>query len=157
MTVRAWRITKAKHAATAFTGGGAKASGGRWNSTGTAIVYTASSASLAILEMLVHLQAPDLMKRYVIFEVTFDESLATTFDPARLPRIWRRSPTLKTNQQIGDTWAATGNSAVLRLPSVIVPSEWNYLLNPAHHDFSKIMISPKQPINFDPRLIKESK
>ena len=154
MTLRAWRITKAKHAATAFSGGAAKTFGGRWNSPGTAIVYTAGSVSLAILEMLVHLQAPDLMKRYVVFEVAFDASLVTAIDPATLPKPWRRSPAPRTAQQVGDTWAATGHSAVLQLPSVIVPSEWNYLLNPAHPDFAKITMGPKKPIRIDPRLIK---
>ena len=89
--IRAWRITQAKHAATAFTGGGAKDFGGRWNSPGTAIVYAAGSTSLAILEMLVHLQAQELMHRYVIFEVSFDQALLTSVDPATLPRSWRRS------------------------------------------------------------------
>jgi len=154
MAIHAWRITKAKHAATAFTGGGAKAFGGRWNSSGTAIVYTAGSASLAILEMLVHLQAQELMRRYVIFEVSFDETLMVTLDPATLPKAWRRSPSSTAVQQVGDDWVTEGSSAVLRLPSVIVPSEWNYLLNPVHPDFAKITIGPKQPIKFDPRMVK---
>ncbi len=154
MTIRAWRITKSKHAVAAFSGGGAKAYGGRWNSQGTAMVYTASSISLAILEILMHLQAPELMSRFVSFEVTFDESLMTAIDPAALPEAWRKSPVPEAAQRIGDAWAATGTSAVLRLPSVIVRSEWNYLLNPAHRDFAKISVGPKQPIKFDPRLIK---
>ena len=154
MTIHAWRITKAKHAASAFSGGGAKAFGGRWNSPGVAIVYTAGSASLAILEMLVRLQSPDLMKRYVVFVVSFDGSLVKAVDPAKLPRTWRRSPAPATSQQVGDQWVATSGSAVLRLPSAIVPSEWNYLLNPAHPEFAKIRIGPKQSIKFDPRLIK---
>lgn len=154
MMIRAWRITKAKHAATAFTGGGAKTYGGRWNSSGTAVVYTAGSTSLAILEMLVHLRAQDLMRRYVIFAVSFDQTLMTTVNPATLPKAWRRSPPPATVQQVGDTWVAGASSAVLRLPSAVVPSEWNYLLNPAHRDFAKFTIGPKQQIKFDPRLIK---
>lgn len=154
MTVRAWRITKAKHAAKAFSGGGAKAYGGRWNNPGTAIVYTAGSTSLAILEMLVHLQSHDLMRNYVTFEVSFDETLMKTIEPATLPKAWRRSPSPAKVRQLGDDWVASTGSAVLRLPSVIVPTEWNYLLNPAHPDFVKITIGPKQQIKFDPRLIK---
>lgn len=154
MMIRAWRITKAKHAATAFTGHGAKSYGGRWNSPGTAVVYVAGSESLAILEMLVHLQAQDLMRRYVIFQVSFDDALMASVDPTTLPKSWRKSPSLASVQQIGDDWIAGGTSAVLRLPSAIVPSEWNYLLNPAHPDFAQITIAPKQPITFDPRLIK---
>lgn len=154
--IKAWRITKTKHAATAFTGGGAKAYGGRWNSAGTAVVYTAGSTSLAILELLVHLQAQELMRRYAIFEVSFDEALMTSVNPATLPKSWRRFPSPASVQQLGDDWVAEATSAVLRLPSVIVPSEWNYLLNPAHPDFAKIAIGPKQQIKFDPRLVKAS-
>lgn len=152
--IRAWRIIKAKHAVSAFSGSGAKIHGGRWNSPGIAAVYTASSISLAMLEILVHLQAQELMARYVVFEVSFDEKLMTVIDPAALPKAWRRSPAQVSVQQCGDQWIGSGRSAVLRLPSAIVPNEWNYLLNPAHTDFAKIVIGSKQQIKFDPRLIK---
>ena len=156
MMIHAWSITKARHAATAFTGAGAKTYGGRWNSPGTAVVYTTGSISLAILEMLVNMQAQDLMRHYVIFLVSFDPTLMTTVNPAALPTAWRRSPSPATVQQVGDTWVAGARSAVLRLPSVIVPSEWNYLLNPAHRDFASCTIGPKQRIKLDLRLIKRS-
>ncbi len=154
MKTRAWRITKSKHAASAFTGIGAKVFGGRWNSPGVAAVYTAGSASLAILEMLVHLEAQDLLRRYVIFEVNFDDRLVRMIHAAELPKNWHRSPASAAVQAVGDEWVADGTSAVLRLPSTIVPNEWNYLLNPAHRDFAKITIGPKQGIKFDPRLLK---
>lgn len=156
MMIHAWRITKARHAATAFTGGGAKAYGGRWNSPGTAVVYTAGSISLAILEMLVNMQAQDLMRHYVIFPVSFDPTLMTTVNPATLPPAWRTSPSPASVQRVGDAWVAIAGSAVLRLPSVIVPSEWHYLLNPAHPDFASCTIGPKQRIKLDLRLIKRS-
>lgn len=156
MTIQVWRITKAKHAAIAFSGSGAKAYGGRWNNPGTAVVYSAGSASLAILEMLVHLQSHDLMRRYVLFEVSFDSKLVKSIDSAALPKTWRRFPSPATVRQVGDDWVADADSSVLRLPSAIVPTEWIYLLNPAHPDFAKITIGPKQQIKFDPRLIKSS-
>jgi len=154
MTVRAWRITKSKHAGTAFTGIGAKTFGGRWNSPGTAIVYAAGSTSLAILEMLVHLQSHELMNRYVVFELTFDEALVTDALPTMLPKTWRRTPAPASARRIGDDWISGAASAVLRLPSAIVPVESNYLLNPAHPDFERIVIGPKRAIEFDPRLLK---
>lgn len=156
MTVRAWRIVKAKHSAAAFSGSGAKQFGGRWNSPGVAAVYVAGSASLAILEMLVHLQSQELMRCYVIFEVTFDEALVTAVDPAALPRNWRKSPPPAVAQQIGDAWFADAASAVLRVPSALVPTECNYLLNPLHPGFAEITIRPKQSVRFDPRLIRIS-
>lgn len=153
MSVRVWRIVKAKHAAAPFSGEGAKAAGGRWNSPGMAVVYTSGSASLAMLEMLVHLESQDLLKQYVLLEATFDEALVTSLDPNDLPRSWRRSPPFPDVQQAGDTWLAEKRSAVLRVPSVVVPTEWNYLLDPTHADFDRIAIGPKQPVLFDPRLV----
>jgi RES domain-containing protein len=154
VTITSWRITKARHAAAAFTGAGAKTFGGRWNSPGTALIYTAGSRSLALLEMLVHLEVQDLLRRYVIFPVTFDDALLSAVDPAGLPKTWRRSPAPASLQAIGDMWAAAGTSAVLRVPSAIVPGEANFLLNPAHRDFARIALGPRQTIAFDPRLIK---
>jgi RES domain-containing protein len=154
MTLHAVRIVKARHAATAFSGEGARRFGGRWNTPGSALVYTAGSAALAILEMLVHLNAHELMNRYVLFDVSFDDSIVTTIDSAKLPKSWRKSPPPVSVQYTGDAWIAAGTSAVLRVPSTIVPAESNYLLNPAHLDFSSIKIGPRQPIRFDPRLVK---
>jgi RES domain-containing protein len=156
VTIHAWRIVKTKHAATAFSGDGAKQYGGRWNNPGDAVIYIAGSASLAMLEMLAHLGSQELIKRYVLFEVVFDDALMTAVDPAALPRTWRKSPPPAAVQQIGSDWIAGGRSAVLRVPSVIVPTEWNYLLNPSHPDFAKIAIGPRPPVQFDPRLIKKS-
>jgi len=154
MTVTAWRIVKAKNAASAFTGRGAKQAGGRWNSPGVAAVCVAGTTSLALLEMLVHLPAQDLLDRYVLFKVTFDDTFITTVDRTHLPRMWRRSPPSAAVQHVGDIWIAEASSAVLQVPSVIVPNEWNYMLNPAHSDFAKITIGPKQVAKFDPRLVK---
>ena len=86
--------------------------------------------------------------------MSFDETLVKSIDPAMLPETWRMAPLPVTVQLIGDDWAVGEDSAVLQLPSAIVPTEWNYLLNPAHPDFDKITIGPKQPIEFAPRLLK---
>ena len=71
VSLTAWRIYKPKHAATAFTGEEASLFGGRWNNKGVAVVYTASSISVAALEMLVHLQAAEILKKYVVRSVVF--------------------------------------------------------------------------------------
>lgn len=154
MKLHSVRIVKVKHAATAFSGEGAKRFGGRWNTPGAAMVYTAGSASLSILEMLVHLHSHELMNRYVLCEVTFDDSLVTAIDSATLPKNWRRSPPPVSVQHVGDAWLAGAASAILRVPSTIVPAEWNYLLNPAHADFGAIKFGPRPFVRFDPRVIK---
>jgi len=148
MTVTAWRIAKRKHARTAFTGEGARLFGGRWNNPGTSIVYTAQSQSLAVLEMLVHLDSPQLLEKYVLFEVGIDDALITHVDPSRLPRTWRGDPSPARVRAIGDDWVGTDASAVLRVPSALVTTENNFLLNPRHKDFSSLRIGKPMPFRF---------
>lgn len=140
MSLSAWRIVNARYVATAFQGEGARRFGGRWNSKGTPIIYTAGSQALAVLEMLVHLEAADLLSHYRLIPVTFDESLVKVLEPRSLPANWRRRPTPRSARAIGDEWVASNASAVLRVPSVVVPSESNYLLNVMHPDFPRLCL-----------------
>ena len=156
MTVRAWRIVKRERSSTAFSGAGAKRSGGRWNSPGTSMIYTAGSAALAMLELLVHLQAPELLKGYVLFEVSFAERLMRTLSLRTLPRNWRNPVPPRSLPRIGDAWIQEQTSAILEVPSAIVPGESNFLLNPLHPDFGGISIGARTPVRFDPRLVKRS-
>ncbi len=150
----AWRITKRKHARTAFSGSGARRYGGRWNSPGTAIVYTAQNRSLAVLEILVHLESPELLQKYALIGVEMDESLILRFDEARLPQDWRSDPPPPGLTKIGDEWAQQAASAVLQLPSSLVPAESNYLLNPGHADFGRLKIGKPVAFSLDPKLAK---
>jgi RES domain-containing protein len=152
---RAWRITKARHAGNAFDGEGARLQGGRWSSIGTRIVYTAGSESLAILEILVHLQETAFLSSYVVFELDFSDKLVQELDPASLPSNWRVSPAPPTTLAIGDDWIRNSSSVVLRVPSVIVPSEHNFLINPGHRDFSSISIGSPHPLDVDHRLLRK--
>ena len=154
MTVTAWRITKRKHARHAFSGEGAREFGGRWNNPGTAVVYTAQSQSLAALEMLVHLDSADLLEKYVLLAADFDHSLVKVVDASNLPRNWRADPPPAQVRSIGDEWVLGGSSAVLQVPSVLVPGENNFLLNPGHQDFARIRCGKPLAFRFDARLGK---
>lgn len=147
----AWRIVKAKHVSRAFDGEGARRFGGRWNSVGIPMVYTAGSQALAALEMLVHLEFSDLLRHYRLISVTFDDSIVKSLDPKKLPSNWKRRPTPSAVRSIGDSWIQSAESVVLKVPSVVVPEEYNYLLNSLNHDFSKITIGRPQSFRFDPR------
>jgi RES domain-containing protein len=150
--VTAWRITKRKHAKSAFSGEGAREFGGRWNNPGTAVVYAAQSQSLAALEMLVHLDSAELLEKYVLIAVEFDQSLVRPVDAAALPRHWRSEPPPAELRSIGDNWAVAGSSAVLQVPSALVPGENNFLLNPEHRDFASLQFGKPLAFRFDPRL-----
>ncbi len=146
----AWRIVKRRHAATAFDGAGAARTGGRWNSRGVPVVYASQSQALAALESLVHLNPPVLFK-YVAFRLTFPDALVE--ESRKLPPDWQAEPPPPSTKAIGDLWVREARSAILVLPSVIIPAETNFLLNPAHPDFAKIKIGKPRPFAFDPRLL----
>jgi len=152
--LQGWRIVKARLAAIAFTGEGPRLAGGRWNSRGTRVVYLGSSASLALLEVLVHLEWEDVLSAYCLFSVSFDESLLSTVEVEGLPSGWASGAPLVETRLIGDQWVRDGRSTLLEVPSAIVPHETNYLLNPEHPDFAKITIGPPVPFPIDERLLK---
>lgn len=154
MSLTAWRITKRKHAKVAFSGVGARKFGGRWNSPGTAVVYASETQSLAVLEILVHLEAAELLQRYVLIPAEIEERFIRDLDRARLPRNWRAEPALAQLRSIGDEWAQSQSSAALRVPSALVPAESNFLLNPAHADFQKLVIGEPIEFSFDERFIR---
>ena len=149
---RAWRIVREDHRSAAFDGEGAWLFGGRWNSRGTRMVYTSITLSLAALETLVHLNPPVAYK-YVAIPIEFDEALVETVAAMDLPADWNEEPPPPSTAEIGDRWVRESRSAVLKLPSVIISAELNYLLNPGHSDFKRIRIGKPMPFSFDPRLI----
>ncbi len=148
----AWRMVKEKHVATAFSGEGAARTGGRWNSRGVAVIYTSATCSLAALETLVHLN-PLVMFNYRIIRIEFDEGLVERLALAALPADWKMEPPPSSTQRLGDKWARAWRSAILAVPSVIIPDETNYVLNPAHPDFREIAIGAPADFAFDPRLL----
>ena len=148
-----WRIVKSRHASTAFDGEGARLYGGRWNSPGTRMIYTSRSLSLAVLQVLVHLRETALLSSYSLIAARFDDALIESLDHSRLPDVWRSYPAPPELQRIGDEWVRSQRSAVLQVPSAVVERESNYLLNPAHPDFSSIVIGEPEPFTFDERLL----
>jgi RES domain-containing protein len=148
--IEAWRIDRKSYRATAFTGEGARLYGGRWNSAGVPVIYTAEHKSLAMLEILVHLRK---VKDYELYSVKFDESLVQELAIQNLPANWDVEPPTSDTQELGDSWVMSASSAVLSVPSVVVPEEQNYILNPRHPDFKHIRIEGPFPCFFDPRLL----
>jgi RES domain-containing protein len=151
LTITAWRVVKQRFAEAAFDGDGAREFGGRWNSVGRAVVYTAATTSLALLEILVNADTA-LLPHYAAIPVTFGSSLVEVVDAGLLPGDWRSQPPPVRLKRIGDEWTESRRSCVLQVPSAIVPNEWNYLLNPAHPDFSSIEVGEPTVLETDTRL-----
>ncbi len=147
-----WRIVKEKHAKSAFSGEGARIFEGRWNSAGMRVVYCSENLALAALEILVHTQPVMIRDKFCAFRVTWDGSLMTTIELKKLPKGWNAQPPGLISRKIGDDWIQSERSAVLALPSVVVPLERTFLLNPKHRDFKRIKIKEESGFTLDPRL-----
>ena len=147
-----WRVVKRRHAATAFDGKAAQRFGGRWNAPGRRAVYASAAKSLAVLEILVHLDVGRPLPRFVAFAFDVDDALVDRLAATQLPRDWRTAHGLLGTQQIGDAWLASVHALALAVPSSIVPEESNYLLNPAHPAFGRLKFGRAMPFFLDPRL-----
>jgi len=149
---RAFRLVKHKHAARSLDGEGARLLGGRWNQPGVAVVYASESLSLAALELLVHLEGGAPLQHYVFCRLEFPEAAIEELPVRRLSSRWRMSPPPPALQEIGTRWARSGRSAVLRVPSAVIPQESNFLLNPVHPSFRRFARTAPEAFDFDPRL-----
>jgi len=154
MTTIAWRFVKAKYQNKAFAGEGAQKFPGRWNTAAFPMVYTSSAVSLAVLELLAYIEDASLLASYLLFRADLGDSLMETLQDADLPSDWRSVPAPDSTKTIGDTWFHQGRSAVLSVPSAVVPLERNYLINPVHRDFRKIKLSGPVDFEFEPRLMQ---
>lgn len=152
--MRLWRLCKAKHASTALDGEGARLVGGRWNSRGRRAVYLSEHLSLAALEVLAHVTKGTAPEHVAIpLDIPDDMSIYTPA-PAELPPDWRAEEAPPSTQRFGDAWFDRAATALMRVPSVVIPEEVNFVLNPVHPDFAWITAHPPVSFRFDPRLIK---
>jgi RES domain-containing protein len=143
---RVFRVCRARYAR--LDGRGAGIAGGRWNSPGRAVVYMAESIALAVLENLVHMARQDFPRGYVSVAAMLQDGVSIVHE-----KDLRRHPALEdlTAQELGDWWLISHTSAVFQVPSVVV-GEHNFLLNPAHPEFTRIQVEPPAIFHFDERL-----
>jgi RES domain-containing protein len=149
--IRIWRLTRPEFAP-GLDGEGARLYGGRWNSRGRPMIYCSVSLSLALFEVWVHLPAtqrkPGSLPNHVKVGLDLPDDMGVethTPDPATLAD---RSQT----SAFGDLWLEEQRSAVLSVPSAILPEDRNFLLNPLHPDFGRVDLSVLEPFRFDKRL-----
>lgn len=149
--MRVWRIASAAHAT--FDGEGARRYGSRWTPRGIPAVFTSATLSLAALERFVTTD-PDLEPvGLVTIAVDIETNIAIeTVTVADLPADWRTYPAPPALAVIGERWLREAKSAVLSVPSVVIPNERNFILNPTHADFVRLTINPSEPFSFDPRM-----
>jgi RES domain-containing protein len=153
---RLWRITRAPYAD--LTGEGARLFGGRWNPVGTPVVYASTALSLAVLEALVHTDPDLLPDDLVAIEIDARSASEEEHVEAELPRPRRGEIGQADTQDFGGHWVRESRSALLVLPSVLLPegaapSERNIVINPAHSDAAGLAVVGNYPFMFDARLL----
>jgi RES domain-containing protein len=150
-----WRITSARYAERAFDGEGARLYGGRWNQPGTPVVYTSHSLALCALEYFVNLE-PELAPKDLVAiqaDIPVDVKIASLEIPD-LPPDWRVYPAPDSLKDLGTAWARSAETAILSVPSAVIPHERNYLINPVHPAFGRVRLQAAEPFTFDPRMWK---
>jgi RES domain-containing protein len=151
-----WRVCRAPFAA--LDGEGARLYGGRWNPPGVAMVYTATSLALAALETLAHTD-PDLVPDdLVALRIETGGLEVPVLDDAVLPEGWRSEGAESRNQAFGDAWVSGATSALLLVPSALLPgaaapAEANVLFAPGHPDADRVRVAEQIPFAFDDRLL----
>jgi RES domain-containing protein len=146
-----YRITSAKYADD-LSGSGARLYGGRWNSEGKPMLYLASSRSLAVLETLAHFIPTNIPRELVMLTIEAPDDFLEIPENI-LPDNWNEYPEQHIVKQIGNSFLQRNEHLLLKVPSALVPEEFNYLLNPLHPKAGKVKIIKKVPFNFDSRLL----
>ena len=144
-----YRITLAVYALELVASG----TPGRWNSRHVKVIYTANSRALACLENVVHRNALGLTANFSVIQIEVPDTVKVLeITNADLKKDWQLFEKIGHTQAVGDKWIAGNESAILIVPSVIVPGEYNYLLNPNHPDFKKVKLIKSEPFVFDARI-----
>ncbi|MBO0947379.1 RES family NAD+ phosphorylase [Fibrella forsythiae] len=144
-----YRITRAIYTAQLVASGGSA----RWNTRGRFVIYTAGSRALACLENVVHRSGEGLQDLFRVMVINVPDTLPVeTITLVDLPPDWSDYQNYDICQALGESWLRRGATPVMRVPSAIVPQEWNYLLNPAHPLFADIRLLRTEAFAFDPRL-----
>lgn len=149
--VNVYRLSREPYARD-LSGFGAALRGGRWNSRGVPMLYTAESRALALAEVAVHLMWATLPKDYMLVTLCVPEVLKMAIlNGADLPEDWRAFPHPASTQRIGDAWVRSGETAAMRVPSAVVAGDCTVLLNPAHPDMRGVEVVSVEPFPPDSR------
>ena len=155
---RVFRVLRAAYARAPFDGEGAYRYGGRWSSPGTRLVYTSEHQSLAMLEYFVHLDPEDSPDDLVLATADVPDNLSRERIQSRdLPAHWRETPAPPELAQVGDDFVNKAEACLLLVPSALAVNENNWLINPQHAVFGRIVLHAPEPLRYDPRMFRSSR
>jgi RES domain-containing protein len=147
-----YRITRENHSKSLTASGRAN----RWNADDQFVIYTGGSRSLSTLELIVHKNAiePSFRYKVMIISIADEENLFTNLLQTDLPKHWRNMAAYSELQKMGSNWYRSNQSLVLKVPSAVMPKEYNYLINTKHSDFeSKVALVRTEDYFWDSRLV----
>lgn len=149
-----FRICRKPFVRNALDGRGGLFASGRWHTPRRLVIYASESLALASLEILVHCDIDLVPTDLIAIEINIPATVnLAKFSPSALPRIWRRHPGPPSLQRLGNAWLDGATTCVLRVPSAIIPTESNFLLNPSHPDIRKIRVVRRSDFRLDRRLV----
>ncbi|MEO5581596.1 MAG: RES domain-containing protein [Saprospiraceae bacterium] len=135
-----------------FSGYGSFKVGGRWNSKGVYMLYTSSNPSLAFLECLVHMAPIIPGNDYCMMQIKSKQDSIMNLKAEDLLKDWRSDPAPEYLKRIGDQFVEEGKYLMLKVPSAVLPMEWNILINPKHELMAQLILDTPIPVNIDPRI-----
>jgi len=158
VTVTVYRLTKLRYQNQIFSGLGGLHADGRWTFRGHPVIYTSASISLAVLEYTLNYRRHGWVPASVLGRAVIpDKMRIEVVTPADLPLNWSAADSPPQLREIGQRWLDAGAAAVLKVPSAVIVEEWNYVLNPQHPDFTKLILQKPKRFQFDRRLARERK
>jgi len=134
-----------------FTGEGARLFGGRWNRKGTPCIYTASSRSLAILEYSVNISLDDIPRSLSLVTIRIPD-MHLFLKTEDLPGNWKEVPVPSSTREFGNTILQDKKHLIIRLPSAVIPQEFNYLINPIHPALKQCEVVHVEDLAYDVRI-----
>lgn len=146
-----FRLTSKKYL-NDISGKGAELHGGRWNSKGIRILYTSANIALCTAEVAVHLPLGILPENYILQHIEFPSKKVKVLNESDLPKNWNKFPYDSKSRIIGDQFIDNNKFLILKLPSAVVPGEYNYLINPFHNLFKEVKLIKTEDYDFDKRL-----
>lgn len=154
MTLSTWHLTRPELAATALSGEGSARYPGRWNPRGIRVAYTSESLSLAALESLAHVENLEMLNHYVALRVDLPESGLTVLSPGDLLPDWQSEPAPDSTRQLGLEWWCRQETLALKVPSLLIPSEHNFIMNPNHPAVVEVVVAEPVPLPFDAHILR---
>lgn len=149
--MKVFRLSRAVYASD-LTGRGAEIVGGRWNSKGFPMIYTGQNISLCMAEIAVHSPLGIVPVNYELITLEVPEGEVSELPKDSLEESWRETLRMSETQRMGDTFLKKGEKLILKVPSAVVPGEYNFLINPRHPKMKEVKILKIVPFRFDTRL-----